>query len=255
MKNVTFGIIGAGLMGREFASAAARWCHLTDLDVRPQIIAVCDKNPALLGWYQANFPALQQVTDDYRALLANPEVEAVYVAVPHHLHEEIYTAAIDAGKHLLGEKPFGIDRPACETIVARAKSRPDLLVRCAGEFVFFPAVQRIAGMIESNAWGRILELSTAFLHSSDLDPDKPLNWKRLAEYNGRYGVLGDLGMHVCQLPLRAAGGRGTSAPSSARSSPSARTARAAAPPAPPGTTPPCSARPTIPPARSPSPGP
>ena len=202
MKNVTFGIIGAGLMGREFASAAARWCHLTDLDVRPQIIAVCDKNPALLGWYQANFPALQQVTDDYRALLANPEVEAVYVAVPHHLHEEIYTAAIDAGKHLLGEKPFGIDRPACETIVARAKSRPDLLVRCAGEFVFFPAVQRIAGMIESNAWGRILELSTAFLHSSDLDPDKPLNWKRLAEYNGRYGVLGDLGMHVCQLPLR-----------------------------------------------------
>jgi predicted dehydrogenase len=203
MKSVAFGIIGAGLMGREFASAAARWCHLTDLDVRPRIVAVCDKNPALLGWYQANFPALRQATDDYRLLLADAEVEAVYVAVPHHLHEEIYTAAIDAGKHLLGEKPFGIDRPACEKIVARAKSRPDLLVRCAGEFAFFPAVQRIAGMIERGAFGRIIELSTAFLHSSDLDPDKAINWKRMVEYNGRYGVLGDLGMHVCQLPFRA----------------------------------------------------
>ena len=56
MKSVAFGIIGAGLMGREFASATARWCHLTDLDVRPRIVAVCDTNPAIFGWYQANFP-------------------------------------------------------------------------------------------------------------------------------------------------------------------------------------------------------
>ena len=103
--------------------------------MRPQIIAVCDKNPAPAGPYQANFPALQQVTDDL-PLLANPEVEAVYVAVPHHLHEEIYTAAIDAGKHLLGEKPFGIDRPACETIVARANP-PGPAGPLRREFVFF----------------------------------------------------------------------------------------------------------------------
>ena len=48
MKTVKFGIIGAGLMGREFASAAARWAHLLDLDVRPEIAAVCDRNPAVL---------------------------------------------------------------------------------------------------------------------------------------------------------------------------------------------------------------
>ena len=67
----------------------------------------------------------------------------------------------------------------------------------------------------------------------------------MVEYNGRYGVLGDLGMHVCHLPFRPAGGRGTCGRSSARSSPSGPTAEAAERLAPPGTTPPCSARPTI----------
>ena len=118
MKTIRFGIIGCGLMGREFASASARWCHLTGIDVRPEIVAICDKNRAIYDWYTASFPAIRQVTDDYRALLANPEVEAVYVAVPHNLHQEIYCAAIEAGKHLMGEKPFGIDKPACDAIMA-----------------------------------------------------------------------------------------------------------------------------------------
>jgi 3-hydroxyacyl-CoA dehydrogenase len=42
MRTVRFGVIGGGLMGREFASAAARWLHLADLDVRPEIVHVCD---------------------------------------------------------------------------------------------------------------------------------------------------------------------------------------------------------------------
>ena len=58
-------------------------------------------------------------------------------------------------------------------------------------------------MMEHNAFGRVIELSTGFLHSSDLDPDKPINWKRIVEFNGEYGVMGDLGMHVCHLPFRA----------------------------------------------------
>ncbi len=82
-RTVGFGIIGCGLMGREFASAAARWCHLLDLDVRPEIVAICDANPVATEWFSSNF-ALDQVTADYRELLANPHVEAVYCAVPHN---------------------------------------------------------------------------------------------------------------------------------------------------------------------------
>jgi len=203
MKTVRFGIIGCGLMGREFASAAARWCHLTGLDVRPEIVAICNRSPAPFAWYTENFPTIQQTTNDYKALLANPAVEAVYIAIPHNLHQEVYCAAIEAGKHLFGEKPFGIDQPACAAIVACAARHPQVVVRCSSESAFFPGLQRIGEMIDANAFGHIIEVNTGFQHSSDLDANKPINWKRMIEFNGAYGVMGDLGMHACHIPFRA----------------------------------------------------
>ncbi|MEI7880481.1 MAG: Gfo/Idh/MocA family oxidoreductase [bacterium] len=203
MKTIPFGIIGCGLMGREFASAAARWCHLTELDVRPEIVAICDKNQSICGWYTGHFPSIKQVTDDYRALLANPAVEAVYIAVPHNLHQEMYCAAIEAGKHVMGEKPFGIDKPACDAILASLKRHPEVMMRCSSESPFFPAMLKICDLIEKQVFGRIIEVNTGFLHSSDLDPNKPINWKRMIQFNGEYGVMGDLGMHACHVPFRA----------------------------------------------------
>ena len=73
---IKFGVIGCGLMGREFASAAARWFHLTDTKARPEIVAVCDLNPTLTNWFSANIPSVTQVTVDYREVLANQTVEA-----------------------------------------------------------------------------------------------------------------------------------------------------------------------------------
>jgi predicted dehydrogenase len=58
------------------------------------------------------------------------------------------------------------------------------------------------GLAREEAFGRILEVEAGFLHSSDMDPDKPINWKRMIEFNGKYGCMGDLGMHVLHIPLR-----------------------------------------------------
>ena len=110
---------------------------------------------------------------------------------------------IEAGKHLMGEKPFGIDLAANTAILQAVKRHPECTVRCSSEFPFFPAVQRIGEMIECRAFGTIIEVDCGFLHSSDLDPNKPINWKRQIEFNGEYGVLGDLGMHPCHVPFRA----------------------------------------------------
>ena len=92
MREIRFGIIGCGLMGREFASAAARWLHLTDTKAKPRIVAVCDTNPALMGWYADNLGPMQQTTD-YRELLAKEDVDAVMVATPDHSHAVIAMAA------------------------------------------------------------------------------------------------------------------------------------------------------------------
>ncbi|HTL18473.1 MAG TPA: Gfo/Idh/MocA family oxidoreductase, partial [Patescibacteria group bacterium] len=98
MRTVPFGIIGCGLMGREFASATARWCHLQTPSGRPEIIAVCNRNPAPFEWFRNHFPGVRQFTHNYKELLNNPEVEAVYMALPHHLHREVCCAAIECGK-------------------------------------------------------------------------------------------------------------------------------------------------------------
>ena len=203
MRTVKFGIIGCGLMGREFASAVARWCHLLDIDVKPEIVAVCDTNAKLLEWYTGNFSSIRQVTGDYKQLLANDEVEAVYIAVPHNLHNELYCAAIEAGKHLLGEKPFGIDKAANDAITKCIAKHSDIFVRCSSESIFFPAMQKIGKMIEADAFGHIIEVNSGFLHSSDLDTNKAINWKRMLKFNGEYGCMGDLGMHACHMPFRA----------------------------------------------------
>ncbi|MEI6082717.1 MAG: Gfo/Idh/MocA family oxidoreductase [Verrucomicrobiota bacterium] len=203
MKTVRFGIIGCGLMGREFASAAARWCHLREPAARPVLVAVCNRSPEPTRWFTDHFDTIRQASTAYCELLANPEVDAVYIAVPHHLHAEIYTAAIRAGKHLVGEKPFGIDRAANRAILVALAEHPDCFARCSSEFPFFPAVQRIGQMIEGNEFGTILEVNAGFFHSSDLDPRKPMNWKRTVATNGEYGCLGDLGLHPLHVPLRA----------------------------------------------------
>ena len=199
---IKFGVIGCGLMGREFASAAARWFHLTDTKARPEIVAVCDLNPLLTDWFSANVPSVKQVTADYRELLANETVEAVYCAVPHNLHHNIYPDILSAGKHLLGEKPFGIDADANRQIQESILAHPDCLVRCSSEMPFFPGAQKLINFVGAGDFGDIIEVEAAFLHSSDLNPDKPINWKRMVDTNGAYGCMGDLGMHVLHVPLR-----------------------------------------------------
>jgi len=200
MKTIGIGIIGGGLMGREMASAFMRWCALTDVEVKPELVAVADVVESVRNWFQC-VPTCKQLTGDYKELLANPAVDVVYVAVPHHLHERIYLDVLEAGKDLFAEKPFGIDLNAARNI-AEAVKRTGRFTRCSSEFPFLPGAQRVAQAVKSGKLGRVLQVVSGFHHSSDLDPTKPANWKRLSKACGEIGVLGDLGMHACHMPLR-----------------------------------------------------
>jgi 3-hydroxyacyl-CoA dehydrogenase len=64
MKTVKVGIIGGGLMGREMASAFARWCVLKDMPVQPVLAGVADVNPSVLEWFRA-IPSCTLLTTDY----------------------------------------------------------------------------------------------------------------------------------------------------------------------------------------------
>jgi predicted dehydrogenase len=199
-NTVGIGIIGGGLMGREVASALGRWFVLENYPVRAALVAVCDVAEKQRDWFR-QVPGVQLVTGDHRVLLESPEVDVVYVAVPHHLHEAIYLDVLRAGKDLLAEKPFGIDLKAART-VREAARQWGRFVRCSSEFPYFPGAQRAYQLARAGGLGKLLEIRSGFHHSSDLDPTKPANWKRQVPTCGAIGVMGDLGMHAVHIPFR-----------------------------------------------------
>jgi predicted dehydrogenase len=187
-------------MGREAASAFGRWFALTDCPVRPELTAVCDVNPSALAWF-SGVPGVRHLDADHRTLLAREDVDVVYAAVPHDLHEAVYTDVLRAGKDLLAEKPFGIDLDAARRVRDEA-ARLGRFVRVSSEFPFLPGARRARLMAASGELGRLIGIRASFLHSSDMDPQKPINWKRQRSRCGEAGVMNDLGLHVMHLPLR-----------------------------------------------------
>ncbi len=202
MKTIKFGIIGCGLMGKEFAGAVGRWYHLEDECARPEIIALCDTNESSLKWFKDKISTVKYTYTDYHELLKNEEIDAIYCAVPHVLHGQIYVDIIESGKHFMGEKPFGMDKEQNDKIMDAVRRHPESVVRCAGEFPFYPACQMMIDYIKSGKTGRILEVKAGFCHSSDMNTQKPINWKRMIDINGEYGCMGDLGLHAEHIPFR-----------------------------------------------------
>lgn len=194
------GIIGGGLMGREAASAFGRWFVLQDFPVHVELTAVCDLQENLLAWFK-QIPTVKLLTKDHNELLKSPDVDVVYVAVPHNLHEKLYQDVLAAGKDLLAEKPFGIDLAAAKTI-RDAAAKSGRFVRCSSEFPFLPGPQRVVQYVRSGKLGKVLEIRSGFHHASDLDPNKVINWKRMNKFCGEIGVMGDLGMHAVHVPFR-----------------------------------------------------
>jgi predicted dehydrogenase len=134
------------------------------MPVRPVLTAVADLVPSVLDWFRQipQPPAL--LTADYHELLRSPDVDVVYVAVPHNLHEKIYCDVLAAGKDLLAEKPFGINLAAAKNIVA-AVEKSGKFCRCSSEFPFLPGAHRVYQLAAGNSFGRILEIRSGFHHS------------------------------------------------------------------------------------------
>src|SRR5699024_5549131 len=82
------------------------------------------------------------------------------------------------------------------------QEHPNVLVRCSSEIPYFPGAYQLQQYVEQGRFGKIIEVEAGFWHSSDLNPKKPINWKRDVKTNGEYGCMGDIGIHTLHLPLR-----------------------------------------------------
>ena len=129
----------------------------------------------------------------YEALLADPEIDAVYVPVPNHMHVDWTVAAIEAGKHVLVEKPIGMNADEAERLVRAANERPDLKVMEAFMYRFHPQWIRAKELVDQGAIGRLQNVHSHFSYFK-LDPT---NIRNQPEAGG--GGLMDIGSYDVSL--------------------------------------------------------
>ena len=172
--------------------------HPPNPKAKPHIVAVCATNPTLIHWFGVH-PGPIQTTTVYKALLANPEVDSACCAVPH---AQMYPDILNAGKHLFGEKPFGMYLAQIRTIMAALDAHLEPITRCGSGIAFCPGAQKVTDFVKSGAVGEFLEVEASFLHSPDIDLDKLTNWNLMMDENGEHGCMGDLRVHVLYVSLR-----------------------------------------------------
>jgi predicted dehydrogenase len=136
-------------------------------------------------------------TADYRELLARPEIEAVDICVPNHMHAEIVEAAAAAGKHIYCEKPLAMNVAEGKRMAA-AVERAGVKTQMTFNFRFYPAVLRARQLMEEGFLGRIFSFRGRYYRSSYIDPNKPISWRQQKAIAGG-GALFDIGSHILDL--------------------------------------------------------
>lgn len=136
-------------------------------------------------------------TDDYHQLLARPDVDAVDICVPNHMHAEIVEAAAAAGKHIYCEKPLAMDVVEAKAMVAAVQAA-GVITQMTFNFRFVPAVLRAQQLMQEGFLGRVFSFRGRYYRSSYIDPQKPLTWRQRKAIAGG-GALFDIGSHILDL--------------------------------------------------------
>ena len=165
--SISVGVIGCGYWGpnlvRNFAeneSAELRW--------------VCDSDPRRLEKVARRYPAARAASD-FRELLADPRLDAVAVATPVATHYPFARAALEAGKHVLVEKPFTASVREAEELMALAESR-GLALGVDHTFIYTGAVRKIKEMVEAGDVGDLLYFDSVRINLGLFQHDVNVVW-------------------------------------------------------------------------------
>jgi predicted dehydrogenase len=140
---------------------------------------------------------IPEVYADWRDLVASDQVDIVSITTPPHLHAEMAIAALQAGKHVICEKPTALNTAEAERMLAAAQAAPNQLAIIDHELRFTPQRQKIYRLFRSNFVGQAIWVEMSWRHSSRLRPDVSWNWWSDAERGG--GALGAIGSHLLDL--------------------------------------------------------
>jgi predicted dehydrogenase len=186
MKKIRWGILSTAKIGREKVIPAMQMGQLTE------VVAIASRNKEQ-GIAVAKALNIPVVYDSYEKLLSDPQVDAVYIPLPNHLHVEWAIKSLQAGKHVLCEKPIGLTSAEAVLLLQTAKQFPKLKVMEAFMYRFHPQWQEAKKMV---AGGMIGELKTiqSFFSYYNVDPNNIRNKKD----TGGGGMM-DIGCYCVSL--------------------------------------------------------
>lgn len=183
MEPVNWGVLGAARFARQHM---ARVIHEAE---GARLHALATSDPAKAEGFRAFAPDLK-LHDSYDALLADPQIEAVYIPLPNTLHVEWSLRAARAGKHVLTEKPIAMKAEEIDALIA-VRDSTGLLVTEAFMIVHHPQWQRARQLVAEGAIGRILHADAAFSYDNRADPG---NIRNRPETGG--GSVPDIGVYA-----------------------------------------------------------
>jgi predicted dehydrogenase len=201
-RTIGIGVVGMGWMGdahsRSYRLVGDRF---RDRGVDARLIACADVDLGRAETARDRF-GFERATTDWREIVADPAVEAISVTAPNDAHLAVIRAALDAGKHVLCEKPVG--RTPSETLEAAALARGTGLITFVGyNYRWAPVVQHARDLIAAGAIGELTHYRGRFLNGYAKDPNGVLSWRFQAEQG--YGTLSDLLSHAIDLAHLIAG--------------------------------------------------
>ena len=186
-KKVRWGVIGAGGIADRRTIPGMMLCDNAEL------VAVMEINMELAEKCRAKW-GCKKAYDSEAALLADPEVDAVYIASPVFLHAKQAMAAADAGKHILIEKPLAMTSEEGQKVVEHCKRKGVLIA--AGLMMRFGAY--VQAMKKAVAEGKIGRPVSGYAQFTSWYPDMPGNWRQ-SKKNGGGGAMMDMGVHCIDL--------------------------------------------------------
>ena len=192
-------MIGYAFMGRAHSHAWRTAPRFFDLPMAPEMAVLVGRSAAAaaaaadqLGW--------REVETDWRRVLERDDVDLVDICTPGDSHAEIAEAALEAGKHVLVEKPMANTVAQAETMVAAAVEARRRGVRSMVGFTYrrVPAIQLARQLIADGRIGEVRQVRAQYLQDWLADAEAPLSW-RLDKDKAGSGALGDIGAHIVDL--------------------------------------------------------
>lgn len=181
MKKINWGIIGCGNIAHKFAQSTQA------LD-NAQIVAVGSRTQGKAETF-ANKYSIDKIYTDYSSLLLDEKVDAVYIATTHNFHYENAKEVLNAGKHILCEKPFTVNSKELKDLLKIA-SEKKLFMMEAMWTRFLPAVVKVREYLDAKVIGDIKQIRASFGFKFDFDPENRLYNLELAG-----GALLDAGIY------------------------------------------------------------